>query len=36
VEFNPVRIGFHGGADVWTKDVLNIGVSPAKLIEKVI
>ncbi|GAX73571.1 hypothetical protein CEUSTIGMA_g1022.t1 [Chlamydomonas eustigma] len=35
VEFNPVRIGFHGGANVWTKDVLNIGVSPAKLIDKV-
>ena len=30
-----VRIGFHGGKDVWTNDVLNIGVSPARLIEKV-
>eukprot|EP00955_Chlamydomonas_euryale_P054832 355955-Chlamydomonas_euryale.AAC.6 len=33
-EFNPVRIGFHGGVDVWTRDVLNIGVSPVVLIEK--
>ena len=30
-----VRIGFHGGKDVWTTDVLNIGVSPARLVEKV-
>lgn len=35
IEFNPVRIGFHGGQDVWTSDVLNVGVSPQKLIEKV-
>lgn len=32
VEFNPVRVGFHGSADVWTTDVLNLGVSPAKLV----
>lgn len=32
VEFNPVRVGFHGGADVWTRDVLNLGVKPDKLI----
>lgn len=33
IEFNPVRAGFHGYSDVWTQDVLNLGVSPAKLIE---
>eukprot|EP00798_Chlamydomonas_sp_ICE-L_P008360 gene8360-3440_t len=33
-EFNPVRIGFLNGEDVWTKDVLNLGASPAKLIDK--
>ena len=31
-EFNPVRVGFDGGADVWTRDVLNLGVSPARLV----
>ena len=30
-----VRAGFHGGADVWTRDVLNLGVRPDKLIAKV-
>ena len=35
VVFNPVRIGFHGGEDVWTRDVLNVGLSPAKLIDLV-
>lgn len=34
---NPskVRVGFHGGKDVWTRDVLNLGVSPARLIATV-
>jgi lycopene cyclase CruP len=32
-EFNPVRVGFNGGADIWVEDVLNIGVSPAQLLE---
>eukprot|EP00873_Tetraselmis_striata_P045663 jgi/Tetstr1/465927/TSEL_010541.t1 len=33
-EFNPIRAVFHGAEDkaMWTKDVLNLGVSPAKLI----
>ncbi len=30
-----VRAGFHGGEDVWTRDVLNLGVRPDKLIAKV-
>ncbi|KAG7670784.1 hypothetical protein Ndes2526B_g01462 [Nannochloris sp. 'desiccata'] len=33
IEFNPVRAAFHGYKDVWTSDVLNLGVSPEKLIE---
>ncbi len=32
-EFNPVRVGFHGTPDVWTRDVLNVGVSPDALIQ---
>ncbi|MBE9029401.1 FAD-binding oxidoreductase [filamentous cyanobacterium LEGE 11480] len=32
-EFNPVRVGFDGGEDIWVEDVLNIGVSPVKLLE---
>jgi len=35
IEFNPVRAAFHGYKDVWTTDVLNLGVSPEKLIESV-
>mmetsp|Transcript_185 Transcript_185/g.356 ORF Transcript_185/g.356 Transcript_185/m.356 type:complete len:686 (+) Transcript_185:382-2439(+) len=31
-EFNPNRVGFKGGEDVWVKDVLNIGVAPDRLI----
>lgn len=31
-EFNPVRCGFLGGRDVWTLDVLNLGVRPDRLI----
>eukprot|EP00877_Chromochloris_zofingiensis_P003085 jgi/Chrzof1/12778/Cz07g07080.t1_CRUP[v5.2] len=34
MEFNPVRVGFHGGDDVWTRDVLNLGVKPDTLIQK--
>ena len=33
--FNPIRAGFHGYADVWTRDVLNLGVRPDILIDKV-
>lgn len=32
VEFNPSRVGFDGGTEVWVKDILNLGVSPEKLI----
>jgi lycopene cyclase CruP len=32
-EFNPVRVGFHGGEDIWVEDVLNVGVSPERLLQ---
>ncbi|XP_074591702.1 uncharacterized protein LOC141847543 isoform X3 [Curcuma longa] len=35
VEFNPNRCGFETKGDIWTEDILNLGVSPAKLIETV-
>ncbi|KAK4386268.1 hypothetical protein Sango_2497400 [Sesamum angolense] len=31
--FNPNRCGFEGKGDIWVNDILNLGVSPAKLIE---
>ena len=34
-EFNPVRVGFRGGPEVWTRDVLNLGAAPDKLIKLV-
>ena len=34
IEFNPVRAGFHGSQEVWTRDVLNLGVKPDMLIAK--
>ena len=33
-EYNPGRVGFLGGQDIWVKDVLNIGVDPVYLLEK--
>jgi lycopene cyclase CruP len=33
-EYNPARIGFLGGQDIWVKDVLNIGVDPVFLLAK--
>lgn len=35
VEFNPVRARFAGAEDVWTRDILNLGVSPAAILAKV-
>jgi len=32
-EYNPGRIAFHGGAEFWVKDVLNVGVDPVFLLE---
>jgi lycopene cyclase CruP len=33
-EYNPARVGFKTGAEVWVKDVLNIGVDPIYLLEQ--
>jgi len=35
IEFNPMRVGFVGGDDVWLTDVLNVGVKPQVLLETV-
>ncbi len=32
-EYNPARISFAGGADLWVRDVLNVGVDPVFLLE---
>ncbi|WP_017324505.1 NAD(P)/FAD-dependent oxidoreductase [Synechococcus sp. PCC 7336] len=32
-EFNPVRLSFLGGEDIWVRDVLNLGVDPVFLLE---
>lgn len=33
IEFNPSRVAFTGKSELWVTDILNLGVSPAKLIE---
>lgn len=33
VKFNPNRCGFENKGEIWVEDILNLGVSPAKLIE---
>eukprot|EP00887_Chlorella_sp_A99_P007402 scaffold2.g7402.t1 len=32
IEFNPVRVAFDGSPPLYTRDVLNLGVSPAALV----
>ncbi|XP_044465960.1 uncharacterized protein LOC123196131 isoform X2 [Mangifera indica] len=32
-KFNPNRCGFEGKGEIWVEDILNLGVSPVKLIE---
>ena len=32
-EYNPARVYFDGGEDIWVRDVLNIGVDPVYLLE---
>jgi lycopene cyclase CruP len=32
-EYNPGRIGFGGGKDIWVRDVLNLGVNPIILLD---
>lgn len=34
-EYNPARVSFYKGYELWVKDVLNVGVSPKLLIAKV-
>nr|AAC04499.1 hypothetical protein [Arabidopsis thaliana]AAM14990.1 hypothetical protein [Arabidopsis thaliana] len=34
-KFNPNRCGFENLGDIWVEDILNLGVSPAKLVETV-
>lgn len=31
--YNPARVGFQGGKDLWVRDILNIGVDPIYLLE---
>lgn len=31
-EYNPARLGFSGGKDLWVRDVLNVGVCPVTLL----
>lgn len=35
IVFNPMRVGFVGGEDVWMEDVLNVGIRPDVLISTV-
>ncbi|AFZ57722.1 FAD-binding oxidoreductase [Anabaena cylindrica FACHB-243] len=32
-QYNPARVSFQGGTEVWVEDVLNIGVDPVYLLE---
>ncbi|MEW5307740.1 MAG: hypothetical protein WDW36_010116 [Sanguina aurantia] len=32
-DFNPIRVGFEGGKDIWVRDCLNLGVHPKCLLE---
>ncbi|ACK64641.1 FAD dependent oxidoreductase [Rippkaea orientalis PCC 8801] len=32
-EYNPARVGFHQGYELWVKDILNIGIDPIFLLE---
>jgi lycopene cyclase CruP len=32
-QYNPARVSFQGGAEIWVEDVLNIGVDPVFLLE---
>ncbi|WP_414541503.1 NAD(P)/FAD-dependent oxidoreductase [Nostoc sp. CCY0012] len=33
-QYNPARVSFDGGTQVWVEDVLNIGIDPVYLLEK--
>ena len=34
MEYNPARIHFDGGDDLWVRDVLNVGVDPVYLLDR--
>ena len=36
IEFNPIRCGFHnsGAKDLVTRDILNTGISPERLVAR--
>ena len=31
-KYNPARVSFQGGTEVWVEDVLNIGIDPVYLL----
>ena len=33
-QYNPARVAFNGGSELWVKDILNIGVDPVSLLEQ--
>ncbi|MEB3231793.1 MAG: FAD-binding oxidoreductase [Leptolyngbyaceae bacterium] len=33
-EYNPARLSFHKGIDLWVEDVLNVGIDPINLLDK--
>ncbi len=33
-EYNPARVGFYQGYELWVRDILNIGIDPVFLLEK--
>ncbi|KAJ7526297.1 hypothetical protein O6H91_16G001100 [Diphasiastrum complanatum] len=33
IDFNPNRCQFNGGAEVWVNDILNLGVSPMRMLD---
>ncbi|MGL5922326.1 FAD-binding oxidoreductase [Chroococcidiopsis sp.] len=32
-EYNPARVSFHNGGEIWIQDVLNLGIDPIYLLE---
>jgi lycopene cyclase CruP len=31
-EYNPARVGFYGGQELWVRDILNVGIDPVVLL----
>ncbi|MBD1862747.1 MULTISPECIES: NAD(P)/FAD-dependent oxidoreductase [Trichocoleus] len=34
IEYNPARISFSGSSDLWVRDILNVGIDPIFLLDK--